>query len=615
MPLEATGKRLQREMIRYFTGVVLSLEDTSLGEGGLSVGCNIDLHERPGTILTRRGYTQVHSSLGDGNPLRLVYLNSSGVSFASGGTQIFVRGTGEDTENGISDISQISIIEYRGVNAPLPEVFVANGGMPHSSSPGFIFQRRMYRWTRRQFDIWGIDGTPYAPLASVGGGTGLTGDYSVKFTYIRKFGGSVVSESNPSGASNTVTLANEDLDFTVVASDDSSVTNIRVYRTVAGGATYLFDQDVDNTTATVTSSQSDGGLGSAVDEDNDVPRPATLAHVLRDRVWLNDIGYPSRLHWSKRFFPESFPANNFIDVTTNEDAITALASSNNVLVAFTARTKYRVIEQDDNTVAVTGDIPFIGASTAGFVSFELPSARGTSASRAVVSTPVGIIYPSRDGIYVTDGTTAPEQSISDEIQPIFDGVKVGDIPPINTALEKNMVAVWYRRKYFLSYTSVESASDSNDYTVIISPGRGIWFWDMGFSSFFVDAEKDRLLAGRPDGSGVQLEAPGIHSDEGSAISATVETAAMPGGDAFLQSNFFYMRVDAEVHADDTLEATFYADDTAVVTKAITGNRTRRLLRLPASSRGHTWKVGLSYSGTHQAKIHGVETQFKTLAIS
>jgi hypothetical protein len=88
---------------------------------------------------------------------------------------------------------------------------------------------------------WGIDAPANAPVVELGSGTGLTGAYSYKYTFCRKEGLVVASESNPSPVSNTVTATNDGLILYAIGSDDPQVTHARIYRTLTGatGSWYL----------------------------------------------------------------------------------------------------------------------------------------------------------------------------------------------------------------------------------------------------------------------------------------------------------------------------------------------------------------------------------------
>lgn len=101
----------------------------------------------------------------------------------------------------------------------------------------------------------GEDRAP-APTIAVGSGTGLTGSYTAVYTYYdsaRDF------ETCPCATAPTViTLTNQSLAVSVVASTNPRFDKIRIYRNVTGvPATYKRDQTVSNATATIQSTNSD----------------------------------------------------------------------------------------------------------------------------------------------------------------------------------------------------------------------------------------------------------------------------------------------------------------------------------------------------------------------
>lgn len=142
-----------------------------------------------------------------------------------------------------------------------------------------------------------IAGPSVTPTASVGVSTGLTGAYSYKYSFIQKIGGILVNESPISAASNTVTLANQTLAGTIPVSADTAVTGRRVYRTVVGGAIYLFAFDVaDNTTTTFDNGLADAGLGDAAPTILNAPAGTvdgtylTLITEWKNRLWARADG-------------------------------------------------------------------------------------------------------------------------------------------------------------------------------------------------------------------------------------------------------------------------------------------------------------------------------------
>ena len=604
MPIQSEGKRTLREIVSGFTGVDLRSDPSDIGNGEVAKGLNVDFYECPGVAVSRRGIADKFSSLEAPQRLLIKALNSI-VSF--GATKLYFNGI--ETATVFDAGADIAATEFKSSVSTSPEIYILNGSNP-------------LRYLT-SVDTWGIDSPIAAPLVSQVPSGSLTGDYSIRYTYVRKIDAAVVHESNPSPASPTLSTSGTDIFVEMVASSNSDVTHNRIYRTAASGTVHLFDQEVAASTTSATSSQADTALGSAVDLDNDRPTSATLLHVLRDRIWTNDSNQSNRLRYSKRFLPEAFPAANFVDIISSNEVITAISSINGVLIAFTETTKFRIVEQGGGISAVGGDLPFIGAAVGigtgtSFFPFELPSSRGCRAPNAVISMGQGIIYPTKEGVFLTNGGPAEERLLSEKIQTIFIGVKAGDIPPIDFSSESNMVAGFHRGRYYLSYTSTESIGGENDYTAILNTENGSWyFWQEGFTSFLFDDVDNMFLAGDADGNVKLLEDGDSVGDGASqtAVSVSLTTPDKEGGDPLARKLFMYARVDAEVPTGATLTAAFYTDNTLRKTFSIAGDRTRELLRLPSGSRGFTWRVEFTFSGASRLRIHGVETQWKGMTSS
>jgi hypothetical protein len=606
MPLDAPGKPLQKQSVRNFFGVNLRVAREDIPQGGLAKGLNVDLYEEPGGVQVRRGIASAFTQSGDGPTRKIVKANG----FIYHASNMNFEEDGNVLASTLTANQPLDMVVYRGQRAQREEVFIANGtnGMRRFTTGAVLGN-------------WGIAAPLAAPDVAAGTG-GLTGTYSAKYTYVRKDQGTIVSESNPSAASADQALTAEGLDVDVVASTDSEVTHIRIYRTVASGSVYLFDQEVTNATATVTSTNTDAALGAAVDEDNDRPPNATVLHVSRDRIWCNNIDIPNRLHYSKRFFPESFPATNFVDIGQS-GTITGISSINGVVVVFTETTKFRVIEQSSDIVAVGDNIPFIGASVAGFQVLELPSSRGTQCPGSIISKGDGLTYVSKDGVFRTTAQGGQEQLLSAAIQSIFLGNKSNDIPPIDWDKEANIEAGWHRGRYYFSYTSTEAPNDANegagdnDITAIYFQDADKWyFWDWGATSYFFDDGEDDFYAGHFNGGVDFFEKVDAFEDRAllsfpTTITAVMETPDQTGGDIFVRKLFLYLRVDATVVNGDTLTADFLVDGVSKQTYTITGTQSRTLLRIPAGAMGYTWRVKLTYSGSGRGRIHGVEAQFRS----
>lgn len=191
------------------------------------------------------------------------------------------------------------------------------------------------------------------PLAAAGAGTGLTGAYRAKYTFLIKDSyGKVLAESPFSPESTSVTLSNTGLLVTGISiSPDPAVNSRRVYRTVAGGAVYFHWEDLDgNVQTSVDNNMTDARLSL-------LPAPTTLGNppgsaigsgsmelvtAWKGRLWGRGrisnltIGTPivDILWWSEIRKPGQWPEKNTLPIPpvgADEFGITALIPRRDVL--------------------------------------------------------------------------------------------------------------------------------------------------------------------------------------------------------------------------------------------------------------------------------------------
>jgi len=131
-------------------------------------------------------------------------------------------------------------------------------------------------------------------------GTGLTGDFGFKYTFVIKVDGVKIWESNPSDAA-SISVTNKSVIVTVAVSGDTRVNCRRIYRTSASGTLYQEDGDIDNNTGTTyTSSQADALLGRIVEENHGVPVQGIVSEGCNERMyWLVNADSKARLYWSE----------------------------------------------------------------------------------------------------------------------------------------------------------------------------------------------------------------------------------------------------------------------------------------------------------------------------
>ncbi len=159
----------------------------------------------------------------------------AGNRFAFAGTQIYENESSIAT--GLTSAQWVAI-KYNAFNDTTDNIFALNG----------TDRKRIESSSVKE---WGIAAPTVAPILTTGQGTGLTGLYNVKYTYLRKVGNVIVAESNPSKQATLYKeLVDQSLAVEVAASADSQVTHARLYRTLQGGTIYFIDQEIPIATYT-----------------------------------------------------------------------------------------------------------------------------------------------------------------------------------------------------------------------------------------------------------------------------------------------------------------------------------------------------------------------------
>ena len=152
-----------------------------------------------------------------------------GSRFAFAGTQIY-----EDESSIATGVTsaQWAAIKYNAFNDTSDNIFALNGTDRKRIESSTVYE-------------WGLEPPTVAPTLDAGQSTGLTGQYNAKYSYVRKVGAVIVTESNPSpAADNSVVLTNQSLEVSVTQPTDTQVTHIRLYRTLGNGATYFLDSEI-----------------------------------------------------------------------------------------------------------------------------------------------------------------------------------------------------------------------------------------------------------------------------------------------------------------------------------------------------------------------------------
>lgn len=194
--------------------------------GAMSRCKNLRLNQN-GKLVTRDGSAKLNETAIATDAWWISEMTGDRYSFA--GTSIYKNEVSHAT--GFTS-AQWSAIHYNAYNDTTHTLFALNGTDRKRVDSTGVYE-------------WGIDAPTVAPTLAIGSDTGLTGQYNAKYTYVRKVGGAIVSESNPSPAATAAkVLDNQSLAVDVTQPTDAQVTHIRVYRTLTGGDIYYLDLEI-----------------------------------------------------------------------------------------------------------------------------------------------------------------------------------------------------------------------------------------------------------------------------------------------------------------------------------------------------------------------------------
>lgn len=425
---------------------------------------------------------------------------------------------------------------------------------------------------------WGITAPSSAPTDAVGASTGLTGTYKAKVTYCRKSGSTVLSESNPSDASTGRTLANQSLSVTWSASSDPQVTHVRVYRTLANGATYYHDQDVTVGTVTVDTNTADSALGTEVATDHD--RPPT-GEVVAGPFYNGTVfvANGNLLYWSKPKQPEYFPANNYIEVGPPQYPILAMVSYDGNLYCIT-KIKIWLIQ---------------GTGTA-FNAIPLESLTGCpNIYGALAIKGHGIYHIGADGIYLYAGGR-DKKVTQDSFEPLFRGETTNGMQAVSDTTTQWLFQ--YENRIYFHY------GNGNCLVFNTDNNRPTYYkWDLQISAPCYDKTNERFLACDALKIVRVMEDRDETQDDGSDIEWEIESK-----DFMLQTRAHFPRwIKYDVDASDasSVEGKIILQGETHQTHTITGERNTRY-RLIETGNGK--RCSLRITGTSTAKIYAAEME-------
>lgn len=353
-----------------------------------------------------------------------------------------------------------------------------------------------------------------------------------------------------------------------------------------------------------SSTMEDSALGEEVEFDNDLPIGNHLTVSFQEHIFLaGDPDNPNHLYFSKRFRSESWPTENFIEIGSANDPITALPTIAGLLGVFTRETKYRVS----------------GNATSGFTTFEAISHRGTRSPKSAVPSDKGIIFCASDGVFTTN-LIGPDTKLSGKIEKLFDRddqaldqEALDHQEKINFDYAEKISGAFFKGKYFLCYPAGD-ATEPNRMAVFSFDTEEWTIYSHQGGSLLVEADIDYLTMGGVDSYLYAIEQEATDNDL--AISGEALTKNFSGASYNAKNLFLYYKVDADVPDGYSLNARFYIDEELIATREISGSRTNILNELPENSFGVKWRVGVDIDDDKGGTaVYGVAAVFIPLAAS
>jgi len=498
-------------------------------------------------------------------------IEQAGLYYNFPATKIFRDTT--SLETGLTS-ARWSGMKYNSYNSTAQNVFALNGTDRKRIEGANVYE-------------WGIVAPSVAPTIAVGGGTGLTGDYNVRYTYRRKEGSVVVCESDPSDtAAAAVTLSNEDLEVNWTASADPQVTHVAIYRTEAGGAVYYHDQDVAIGTTTIDTDTSDGALGTQVATNHD--RPPLGSFVVGPNY--NGVCFiikDNLLYYCLAKQPEYWPTTYYIEVSPPQFPGKSAVFWNGQLYYLTTAEIYLIQGTGSNT----------------FFPFSQSAITGTQGGQAVEAVAGhGIYHVGSDGLYLFSNS---DRKISQgQFEKLFRESTVNGVPGVDRSKLSESWIIQYNSKLYFGYADSSGTYPDNVLVFDLTSQR-TWYYSYPWEivSVAVDHANNRLLAGTTTGKIYQLEDTTKTLDDTTAISWEIESK-----DFSLQTRAHfprYAKYDIDASSATSATGKIVLDGTVHQSHALTGNRNTRR-RLVDTGNGE--RESLRVTGSGPISIYAIEAE-------
>lgn len=218
----------------------------------------------------------------------------------------------------------------------------------------------------------------------------------------------------------------------------------------------------------------------------------------------------NRVHFSNPGVPETFDANDYVDLTPGDgEGIVALVNYNNEMFAFKASKFFRFYGNSTDSDGVTE-----------FNYQAIYSGVGPVSPQQVVSSPDGIYFVARDGIYLTTGGVPTR--ITDQVEAIWSGNTSSFFASSAMNLSKfaSVALTYMNGRLYMAFAS--GSSSSNDRMLVFDTKTETWTlwsiaaWDM--VPFRVGDKDELMFVYAAGGNHIGRHSSAYTTDDGSAIS-------------------------------------------------------------------------------------------------
>lgn len=313
-----------------------------------------------------------------------------------------------------------------------------------------------------------------APFAELNTGSNL--DASSWYQYkVAFYDGTTYSystaRSNPIQTGSSV----QDITLTDIPLGPSGTTARYVYRTLGNASQAAVEADstyykiatiADNTTRTVN----DAMVDTTADDDaaptwstvsagtNATPPLGKFATIHHERLFISgNVTNPSDIYWSDAFNPDYFDPVDYEPIREDDgDAVTFIKEQLGILTVGKTNTIQKFYTTAD------ADSDWFASSPFSFV--------GCVAPYSAVSTPKGLFYLARGGLYSFNGqySTVFSDAVDDTISDI-----------LGTSIE-NCWGFWHKKnaEYHLAYTSADSPASINNRVLVYDTTRDAFSIDI-----------------------------------------------------------------------------------------------------------------------------------------